>query len=123
MVDDDGLDSNGNATISGGTVVVNGPTNDAYGALDVNGELAVSGGTVAATGSADMALTPSASSTQSGAQVTFGRQCPGSRRPPLNAPERPALGTLAAEVQASIRTPRQKATRSLMRAASDFGLA
>ena len=37
----DGLDSNGNATISGGTVVVNGPSNDGNGALDVNGELAV----------------------------------------------------------------------------------
>ena len=35
----DGLDSNGNATITGGTVVVNGPTNDGNGALDVNGEL------------------------------------------------------------------------------------
>ena len=41
----DGLDSNGNATISGGTVVVNGPSNDGNGALDVNGELAVTGGT------------------------------------------------------------------------------
>ena len=54
----DGLDSNGNATISGGTVVVNGPSNDGNGALDVNGELAVTGGTVAAAGSAGMAVTP-----------------------------------------------------------------
>ncbi|KUM35318.1 carbohydrate-binding domain-containing protein [Arthrobacter sp. EpRS71] len=67
----DGLDSNGNATISGGTVVVNGPTNDGNGALDVNGELTVTGGTVAAAGSAGMAVTPGASSTQSGVQVTF----------------------------------------------------
>ena len=68
----DGLDSNGNATISGGTVVVNGPSNDGNGALDVNGELAVNGGTVAAAGSAGMAVTPGSSSTQSGVQLTFG---------------------------------------------------
>ena len=67
----DGLDSNGNATISGGTVVVNGPTNDGNGALDVNGELAVTGGTVAAAGSAGMAVTPGTSSTQSGVQLTL----------------------------------------------------
>ncbi|MCT9871904.1 carbohydrate-binding domain-containing protein [Paenarthrobacter aurescens] len=67
----DGLDSNGNATISGGTVVVNGPTNDGNGALDVNGELVVTGGTVAAAGSAGMAVTPGTSSTQSGVQLTF----------------------------------------------------
>ncbi|MCY1673558.1 carbohydrate-binding domain-containing protein [Pseudarthrobacter sp. SL88] len=72
----DGLDSNGNATISGGTVVVNGPTNDGNGALDVNGELAVTGGTVAAAGSAGMAVTPGASSTQSGVQVTLGSSVP-----------------------------------------------
>jgi hypothetical protein len=72
----DGLDSNGNATISGGTVVVNGPTNDGNGALDVNGELAVTGGTVAAAGSAGMAVTPGESSTQSGVQVTLGSSVP-----------------------------------------------
>ncbi|MFB9653663.1 carbohydrate-binding domain-containing protein [Pseudarthrobacter oxydans] len=72
----DGLDSNGNASISGGTVVVNGPTNDGNGALDVNGELVVTGGTVAAAGSAGMAVTPGASSTQSGVQVTLDSSIP-----------------------------------------------
>ena len=72
----DGLDSNGNASISGGTVVVNGPSNDGNGALDVNGELVVSGGTVAAAGSAGMAVTPGTSSTQSGAQVTLNTAVP-----------------------------------------------
>lgn len=67
----DGLDSNGNATISGGTVVVNGPVNDGNGALDVNGELSVTGGTIAAAGSSGMAVTPGTSSTQSGVQLTF----------------------------------------------------
>jgi hypothetical protein len=72
----DGLDSNGNASVTGGTVVVNGPTGDGNGALDVNGELTVDGGTVAAAGSAGMAVTPSASSGQSGVQVTFGSAVP-----------------------------------------------
>ncbi|MFJ4171393.1 carbohydrate-binding domain-containing protein [Paenarthrobacter sp. NPDC089714] len=67
----DGLDSNGSATISGGTIVVNGPTNDGNGALDVNGDLTVTGGTVAAAGSAGMAVTPVTTSTQSGVQLTF----------------------------------------------------
>lgn len=69
--DGDGLDSNGNATISGGTVVINGPTNDGNGALDVNGELTMTGGTLAAAGSAGMAVTPSESSSQAGLQITF----------------------------------------------------
>ncbi|MCU1436279.1 MAG: hypothetical protein JWR71_3004 [Pseudarthrobacter sp.] len=72
----DGLDSNGNASISGGTVVVNGPTNSGNGALDVNGELTVTGGTVAAAGSVGMVVTPGASSTQSGVQVTLGSSVP-----------------------------------------------
>jgi hypothetical protein len=72
----DGLDSNGNASISGGTVVVNGPTNNGNGALDVNGELAVTGGTVGAAGSAGMVVTPGASSSQSGVQVTLGSSVP-----------------------------------------------
>jgi hypothetical protein len=72
----DGLDSNGSASVTGGTVVVNGPTGEGNGALDVNGELTVDGGTVAAAGSAGMAGTPSASSSQSGVQVTFGSSLP-----------------------------------------------
>lgn len=67
----DGLDSNGTASISGGTVVINGPSNDGNGALDVNGDLSVTGGTIAAAGSSGMAVTPSATSTQSGVQITF----------------------------------------------------
>ncbi|GAA3700262.1 carbohydrate-binding domain-containing protein [Arthrobacter ginkgonis] len=72
----DGLDSNGTATISGGTVVVNGPSSDGNGALDVNGDLLVNGGTVAAAGSAGMAVAPSEGSEQSGVQVTFGSTQP-----------------------------------------------
>ncbi|MHA7144674.1 carbohydrate-binding domain-containing protein [Arthrobacter sp. TmT3-37] len=72
----DGLDSNGDASITGGTVVVNGPTGQGNGALDVNGELTVDGGTVTAAGSSGMVVTPGASSTQSGVQLTFGATIP-----------------------------------------------
>ncbi|MFC3300740.1 carbohydrate-binding domain-containing protein [Arthrobacter agilis] len=74
--DGDGLDSNGDAGITGGTVVVNGPTGEGNGALDVNGELTVDGGTVAAAGSAGMAVAPGAASTQSGVQLTFASTVP-----------------------------------------------
>ncbi|WDF33297.1 carbohydrate-binding domain-containing protein [Arthrobacter agilis] len=74
--DGDGLDSNGDAGITGGTVVVNGPTGEGNGALDVNGELTVDGGTVAAAGSAGMAVTPGAASAQSGVQLTFASTVP-----------------------------------------------
>ncbi|MCC3278575.1 carbohydrate-binding domain-containing protein [Arthrobacter sp. zg-Y40] len=70
--DGDGLDSNGTATISGGTVVVHGPTSNGNGALDVNGSLTVDGGTLLAGGSAGMAQAPSDTSSQSGVQFTFG---------------------------------------------------
>ena len=69
--DGDGLDSNGIATISGGTVVVHGPTSSGNGALDVNGALNVDGGTLIAAGSAGMAQAPAESSAQSGVQFTF----------------------------------------------------
>ncbi|GAA4622978.1 carbohydrate-binding domain-containing protein [Cellulomonas oligotrophica] len=67
----DGLDSNGTMTISGGTVVVNGPTNSGNGSLDVNGTFEVTGGTVLAAGSSGMAQTPSADSSQSFVSFTF----------------------------------------------------
>lgn len=60
----DGLDSNGSATITGGDIVVHGPTTDGNGALDVNGAFEVTGGTLLATGSAGMMVAPSADSAQ-----------------------------------------------------------
>ncbi len=62
--DGDGLDSNGGITMSGGTVIVDGPINDGNGALDYTTSFVISGGTFAAIGSAGMAQTPSDSSTQ-----------------------------------------------------------
>lgn len=67
----DGLDSNGNMTISGGTVLINGPTNDGNGALDSNGEIICSGGTLIAAGASGMAEYPNENSAQNTAVITL----------------------------------------------------
>lgn len=54
----DGLDANGTLTMSGGDVVVDGPTDDGNGALDVDGTFEVTGGTLVAAGSSGMAIAP-----------------------------------------------------------------
>lgn len=69
--DGDGLDSNGDLTISGGTVIVDGPTNSGNGALDSNGELNVDGGLLIAAGSSGMAEYPGSSSAQNSVSCTF----------------------------------------------------
>lgn len=51
----DGIDSNGNIVISGGTLLVSGPTDNGNGAFDYGGEATVSGGTVILCGSSGMA--------------------------------------------------------------------
>jgi formylmethanofuran dehydrogenase subunit C len=51
----DGLDANGSMYMSGGTVVVSGPTNNWNGALDYDGVFEMSGGFLAAAGSSGMA--------------------------------------------------------------------
>lgn len=51
----DGIDSNGNVVITGGTVLVSGPTDNGNGAFDYDGEATVSGGTVILCGSSGMA--------------------------------------------------------------------
>ncbi|MFI2102787.1 carbohydrate-binding domain-containing protein [Isoptericola sp. NPDC019693] len=66
----DGLDSNGVAEISGGTIVVEGPTNGGNGALDVAGDLDVTGGTLLAVGSSGMAQAPSEGSSQGWVALT-----------------------------------------------------
>lgn len=60
--DGDGLDANGNFIMTGGTAIVNGPTNGGNGALDYDGEFNISGGTLIAAGSLGMVQTPSSSS-------------------------------------------------------------
>lgn len=53
-VEGDGIDSNGTAEMTGGTVVVNGPSTGGNGALDSAGGLTVSGGTLATADAGDM---------------------------------------------------------------------
>ena len=60
----DGLDSNGSIAMSGGTVLVSGPTGNNNGALDYDGTFAMTGGFLIAAGSSGMAQAPSDASTQ-----------------------------------------------------------
>lgn len=60
----DGLDANGSIKMTGGTVIVNGPTNDGNASLDYDGTFDMTGGTLIAAGSSGMAQSPSDSSTQ-----------------------------------------------------------
>lgn len=67
----DGLDSNGALTITGGTVLVNGPTDSGNGALDYDGSCTMSGGVLIAVGSAGMAQAPGTASTQASLMITY----------------------------------------------------
>jgi hypothetical protein len=69
----DGLDSNGNAAISGGTMIVHGPQSQPEVAFDINGTFGLSGGLFIATGpnSGNMIEVPSNSSTQYSIYVAF----------------------------------------------------
>ena len=60
----DGVDSNGSIKMTGGTVIVNGPTDSGNGALDYDGEFNMTGGLLVVAGSIGMAQAPSTSSTQ-----------------------------------------------------------
>ncbi|KAB7670712.1 carbohydrate-binding domain-containing protein [Bacillus sp. B1-b2] len=67
----DGLDSNGSIVVTGGTTIVNGPTNDGNGSLDYDGTLNISGGTLIAAGSSGMAQATSDTSTQNAILMTY----------------------------------------------------
>lgn len=60
----DGIDANGSLSISGGEVLVHGPTSDANGSIDYDSTFEITGGTLIAGGSAAMARAPSADSPQ-----------------------------------------------------------
>ncbi len=60
----DGIDSNGNLYITGGTVYVAGPTSNGDGALDYEEEASITGGTLIAAGSSGMAQGMGSNSTQ-----------------------------------------------------------
>ena len=60
----DGIDSNGDLTVSGGKTYLSGPVNSGNGILDYNGSAVVTGGIFAASGSSGMAQNFDSSSTQ-----------------------------------------------------------
>lgn len=59
----DGLDANGTIEMTGGTVIVHGPTADMNGPLDYDKSFVMTGGLLVATGSSRMAQAPSATGT------------------------------------------------------------
>ena len=67
----DGLDANGSIIMSGGTVLVNGPTNNGNGPLDYDATFQMDGGYIIAAGSAGMAQATSSSSSQYSVLIAF----------------------------------------------------
>jgi hypothetical protein len=67
----DGLDINGSINMTGGVVIVNGPTSNFNGALDYYGAFQITGGFLVAVGSAGMAQAPSTSSSQYSVMLNF----------------------------------------------------
>lgn len=67
----DGVDVNGQIDMTGGVIIVHGPTEQMNGALDFDAGFAISGGTVIAAGSAGMAQAPDASSSQNSVLIYF----------------------------------------------------
>ncbi|WP_394871142.1 carbohydrate-binding domain-containing protein [Clostridium butyricum] len=70
----DGIDVNGCATMTGGTVIVNGPENNGNGALDYDGTFEVSGGVLIAAGSTGMAQALSDGSSINSIKLTLSSQ-------------------------------------------------
>ena len=60
----DGIDSNGDFSVSGGVIYVSGPGDDGNGALDYDGTATITGGTVVAAGMSGMAQNFGSDSTQ-----------------------------------------------------------
>ena len=67
----DGIDVNGPIDMTGGTVIVNGPTRNDNGALDYTGAFKITGGLLVAVGSAGMAQAPGTTSTQNSVSVNL----------------------------------------------------
>lgn len=67
----DGLDANGSIYMTGGTTIINGPTNGGNGALDYDNVFEINGGTLIAVGSSQMTQSPSDTSTQKTVAMTF----------------------------------------------------
>lgn len=67
----DGLDANGSVQMNGGTVYVDGPTNDGNGGLDYDTTFEITGGTLVVAGSSGMAQAPSTATNQACISLTF----------------------------------------------------
>jgi len=67
----DGIDSNGDLVVTGGTIVVSGPVSNMNGALDYNGTATITGGTVVAAGASGMGENFSDTSTQAAFLVSL----------------------------------------------------
>ncbi|MEA4891311.1 MAG: carbohydrate-binding domain-containing protein [Peptococcaceae bacterium] len=69
--DGDGIDANGGVVMNDGTLIVNGPSSGANGALDYDRGFTMNGGTLIAAGSGAMAQGVGSDSAQSGVSLTF----------------------------------------------------
>ena len=67
----DGIDVNGSIVMTGGVVLVHGPTQNMNGALDYDRSFTISGGLLIAAGSAGMAQAPGSGSSQKSLLVNF----------------------------------------------------
>ena len=67
----DGVDANGSIVMTGGTLIVHGPTANNNAALDYDTTFNISGGLLIAAGSAGMAKAPSTTSTQRSVKITY----------------------------------------------------
>lgn len=67
----DGVDVNGAVVMTGGTLIVNGPTSQGNGALDYDRGFNISGGVLVAAGSSGMAMAPGESSSQYSVLINF----------------------------------------------------
>lgn len=67
----DGFDSNANVAMSGGCLIVAGPTANNNAPIDYDGTFSMTGGFLVATGSSGMAQAPGTTSTQRSVQFTF----------------------------------------------------
>jgi hypothetical protein len=67
----DGLDANGAIEMTGGVVLVNGPTENMNGAMDYDGGFNMAGGLLVAAGSAGMSQAPGAYSSQSSVLINY----------------------------------------------------
>lgn len=98
----DGLDSNTDVEMSGGYVVINGPTDDGNGALDYGSRFVVTGGTLIAAGSSGMAAAPTEETTVNTAFIGFDKAAAGSNLKILDSNGKEVLSTTPVKAYSSL---------------------